>query len=342
MANLVLTGSVGIGGKNNPADIKKVQVSLNKCLHLLHGIIRLKEDSSLGVNPAKSNTVVAIMAFQKKIVGIIKPDGVIDVNGRTHKKLNSILSTSGTITAAKTSLLTFPGTTFTYSKTSKTLAECLSTLPNEFRNDFKNNITHIIKEMHKLGIALGINKRVKAGYRTFHDQSTIPASATKAGPGESFHNYGIAADLGVLDWVDNKGKSHSTDYWLGEMDKMPEYKGFSKKIWEKRNSFGASKVYPLMFEIIHLQALPATTSGREALVKCLNEVAKTTDFSYKKGHGSSKMYQCKVSKTASWVDIGTAKEIWAGTIKNVTPNDKITIISHMKKADAIAKTIKLP
>jgi len=91
------------------------------------------------------------------------------------------------------------------------------------------------------------------------------------------------------------------------MDNMAEYRGLSAKIWSKRNSFASSKVHSLSWEIIHLQGVPAKTSGRASLAKCLNEASKLTDFSYQKG--SSKIYQCKTSKTGSWLNIGTAKEL---------------------------------
>lgn len=338
MPDIILTGSVGIGGKNNKADILNIQIALNQRLKLIAPTARLKEDGDLGTQPEKSKTIAAIMAFQKMVVGTTNPDGLIDVNGKTHKKLNATSAT--TLPAGNSELLTFPGTNFTHGKTKKTLTECLDTLPVELRPDFKANISQIIREMHKLGVALGIIKKYKAGYRTFLEQYTLPSTATKAGPGESFHNYGLATDLGVLDWVDNKGNSHA-DFWLSEMDKIPEYKGFSSKIWAKRNALGGNNMYSLSWEIIHLQGVPATTSGMESLAKCLNEAAKSGSFSYQAGIGISKAYQCKVSKTANWVIIGTAKELWAGIVKNVTADEKKTIISHMKKAESIAKTIKL-
>jgi len=339
MKAISLTGSVGIGGKNNHADIEKIQNALNLILNQIPPTVKLVEDGKLGSRPEKSKTVAAIKLFQNKIVKMIKPDGLIDKNGKTHKKLNAVISSASPI-ASSTNLLTFPGTKFTYQKTKKTLAECLATLPNEMRSSFKADISKIIKEMYKLGIAFGTIKRYKAGYRTFQEQYALPSTATKAGPGESFHNYGLAADLGVIDWVDNKGKSHA-DFWLGTMDSKAEYKGFSSKIWAKRNSFGSSNVHSLSWEIIHLQAVPAKTSGRESLAKCLNESAKLTDFSYQRGIGRSNIYQCKVSRSAKWVNIGTAKELWAGMIKNVNATDKKIIISHVKKSETIAKSIKL-
>ena len=334
MAAIKLSGSVGIGGNNKPADILAIQKALNARLKLIPPTTKLKEDSDLGKKPENSKTVAAIKLFQRKVCQMSKPDGLISVNGKTHKKLNE----TGELKKIVTEVLTFPGTKFTHGRTKKTLDECLATLPAEMRSDFKKDISHIIKEMHKLGFAFGTIKKHKAGYRTFEDQHTIPPKQTKAGPGESFHNYGLAADLGVIEWVDSSGKSHS-DFWLGTMDSMKEYKGFSGKIWAKRNSFGGANVHDLSWEIIHLQGVSADTSGRGALVKCLNKAAAGSGFSYQKGTG--KTYQCKVSASANWVSIGTAKEIWSGSIKNVNATDKATITSHMQAAEGIAKTIQL-
>ncbi len=120
MAAIKLTGSVGICGTNKKPDILTIQRALNDRITLIAPTVKLKEDGSLGLKPEKSKTVAAIMLFQKKLVHMIKPDGLINIDGTTHRKLNS---TTGTDTTA---LLTFPGTTFTHGKTRKTVAECPS------------------------------------------------------------------------------------------------------------------------------------------------------------------------------------------------------------------------
>lgn len=335
MSKLQLTNSVGINGVNRYADILALQKAFNQRIKSISPTKPLKEDGNLGPNPEKSETVAAIIIFQKKVVGIANPDGKVDVNGRTHKRINE----TPIDIQNSSELLTFPGTTFVHGKTKMTLSECTATLPDEMRADFKSRIIQIINEMHKLGFAFGAPKKYHAGYRTFQEQFLLPADSTKAGPGESFHNYGLAADLGVLNWVDKDGKSYS-DFWLGTMDKMPEYRGFSAKIWAKRNSLGGTNVHSLSWEIIHLQGVSAQTSGPTSLVKCLNEAAGISGFSYQY-NGGKKGYQCKVNNTAIWVDIGTAKDIWSGAIKNVSAIDKVTIADHMKKAEGIAKTILL-
>ena len=76
-----LTASVGRGGVNHNADVRLVQGLLNN--YPLPGVSKhLKIDGKIG-----KNTYTCIETFQKKILGMSKPDGRVDVNGRTYKKL---------------------------------------------------------------------------------------------------------------------------------------------------------------------------------------------------------------------------------------------------------------
>lgn len=92
MSTMRISQSVGLGGQNAPADIKAVQVALNKMLGQLAPTKKLTEDGRLGSRPENSKTVAAIKLFQSKVVRMIRPDGKIDANGRSHKKMNEQLS----------------------------------------------------------------------------------------------------------------------------------------------------------------------------------------------------------------------------------------------------------
>ena len=239
-------------------------------------------------------------------------------------------------------LLTFPNTKFKYLPTTLTATECIATLPSQLRSDFKTKISTAIKSMHKLGFAFGVWEKPKAGYRTFQQQADIDPTKTKAGPGESFHNYASAVDLGVLQWVDSAEKAHTNDFWLGGMDAMKQYKGLSAKVWAKRNEACPSGVYSLSFETIHLQSVPANSSGRTMLVKCLNQAAKNlgdTTWKYKKT--ANKKYQCNLGDGDNWKNVGTAKQLLASAATNATADQKAKIKSHMIKAESIALTISL-
>ncbi|WP_065861115.1 peptidoglycan-binding domain-containing protein [Vibrio cidicii] len=91
MVSLRLTASVGIGGKNAEKDVKIIQQSLNKILGSLKNVIALKVDGKLGSRPEKSKTVEAIKVFQKSLVGMARPDGLIEVNGRSLRKLSDLI-----------------------------------------------------------------------------------------------------------------------------------------------------------------------------------------------------------------------------------------------------------
>jgi len=91
MNNLRILHSVGNDGKNSPADIKVVQTTLNKLIHLIKPTKTLVVDGKLGFRPENSKTVKAIALYQKKIVGLFTPDGKIDVNGKSHKSINQKL-----------------------------------------------------------------------------------------------------------------------------------------------------------------------------------------------------------------------------------------------------------
>jgi len=238
-------------------------------------------------------------------------------------------------------VLIYLNTNYRYQRTTLSLSECLKTLPNDLRANFKKEIESVITKMHELGFALGVKNEHKAGYRTFQDQYEIKVCATKAGPGESFHNYLCAVDLGFLQWVDENGKAYS-DYWLGQMDNNPKYKGFSTILWEKRNSLSA-EIYGLSFEVIHLQSVPEDVSGRSMLVKCLNKAAtdaKDTNWKYRR---QGKNYQCTLGESSGnvWKSVGSAKQMWDMSATNCTDEERKMINKHMQLAESIAKCIEL-
>lgn len=79
-----IIASVGNKGKNNIADVKVVQGLLNQ-QKLVGFPMLLRIDGKSG-----SNTVKRIEAFQKNILKMVRPDGLVDVNGKTFKRLAAI------------------------------------------------------------------------------------------------------------------------------------------------------------------------------------------------------------------------------------------------------------
>lgn len=95
MARLAINQSVGIGGQNNAADIKAVQQAINLLINRLPGISPLVVDGLVGAHPERSKTVAAIKVVQQRFVGMANPDGRVDVNGQTHRRINRLLASSG-------------------------------------------------------------------------------------------------------------------------------------------------------------------------------------------------------------------------------------------------------
>lgn len=77
MANIILTGSVGRGGVNAERDVKAVQERLNMVEQVCREVTTICNDEM----------VDAIIRFQR--IFLIKPDGLINVQGTTIKLLNN-------------------------------------------------------------------------------------------------------------------------------------------------------------------------------------------------------------------------------------------------------------
>jgi hypothetical protein len=78
-----IDASVGAGGVNKPADVRIVQQLLNQHMLAL-GLPLLVVDSECG-----DNTIKALRQYQKDVVGLSNPDGLVDPGGRTWKALDA-------------------------------------------------------------------------------------------------------------------------------------------------------------------------------------------------------------------------------------------------------------
>lgn len=195
-----------------------------------------------------------------------------------------------------------------FRKTSMTLQRCYNRLPSEYEGTFLENVKKTIKDMHDLGFAFA--PAPKGGFRTFQVQYDLPSASTKAGPGESFHNYAIAVDLGCWQWIDEGGVKHNNDWWLAM--KGTTYAGCDSKIWDKRDEFAkANGLVPLSWERIHLQGVPKNKSGSNVLCALLNKVAKNKTGGSKYKYQTK--YKCDFGKGGDYYNIGTAKQMWAGS-----------------------------
>lgn len=84
--------SVGNNGKNNSADVRVVQLLLNKNISLLKPHLPLKVDGDCG-----PITIGLIVEFQRRIMNMEKPDGKIDPGNKTFEKLIGIETKQGNL-----------------------------------------------------------------------------------------------------------------------------------------------------------------------------------------------------------------------------------------------------
>ena len=104
MSAIRITQSVGLGGANSLNDVKTVQTALNKLLKLIPPTQALIVDGRLKPRPESSKTIAAIKLFQSKVLNMVRPDGKIDPNGRTHRKINEKLASQAAISSVTTAL----------------------------------------------------------------------------------------------------------------------------------------------------------------------------------------------------------------------------------------------
>ena len=222
-----------------------------------------------------------------------------------------------------------------FRKTKKTLQQCYDQLPTEYEGDFLENVKDTIKDMHDLGFAFA--PAPEGGFRTFKEQNDL--TVQPAGyPGESFHNYAIAVDLGCWQWIDEQGDEHNNDWWLAAMEGTA-YAGCDSKIWDKRDDFGKTHdLVKVSGERIHLQ--PKNKQRVGILAALLNKVAanKTggSKYKYKKPPHPKGKYKCDFGKGGDYYDIGNAKQMWAGNAQ-VSDTDVNNAFSDLTKEQ---KTVK--
>jgi hypothetical protein len=175
---------------------------------------------------------------------------------------------------------------------------------------FRQNVVDLVDAMfarHKIVLWL----TPTGSRRTFAQQDA--EVKTKAGPGESNHNFGRAVDIGFkgFRWIQGDGTIKKDGDWLNALEKLEAAK--ANAFWDARDAIALRevKLYRLAFERVHLQAFDndAVSSGR-SLVALLNKVgAMKWGASYLK---PAWRYTCDLGLGGTLHAVGTSKEIWAG------------------------------
>ncbi len=81
---IMITGSVGQGGQNGRQDVIQIQQLLNRNIQKLRTLRPLSVDGLVG-----PKTIGAIIEYQRRVVGLSRPDGRVDARGKTIASLTA-------------------------------------------------------------------------------------------------------------------------------------------------------------------------------------------------------------------------------------------------------------
>ena len=186
-----------------------------------------------------------------------------------------------------------------------------------FTATFRTKVIACINKMHAdYGIAVGVCP--KGDRRTFQAQFQIrrdtPAN-TKAGPGESNHNYGMATDIGFagLRWLQANGTVQANeDPWLKYLHAAKAAE--ETRFWTALRTVGTSAAVgafrgPLS-DSPHLQNWDDSTVSMTLRLAAHLQASGTMKWSRGVVASGATTYKCDLGLGVAQYDVGTAMQIW--------------------------------
>jgi len=321
-----ITDSVGEGGTNKVHDVALVQAMLSVIKDAKGNAYLDDYDGKYG-----NHTKGAIVKFQTD-QGLLKPPakpaagapapaaapGPAEKEGLVAKGSDTLAKLVAAIPAdfkemriiENTSTVYFPGTEAD-SKASAAAINGTQDLETQFRGKVATLVTKMF-ETHKIVLSVTDS----GGHRSFEDQFQIfvKKATTKAGPGESNHNFGRAVDIGFngLQWL-RGGTIVKDDWWVNKLTKDGKDKVGNKRaaeLWKARDAIAIplglfNTILP--GDDIHLQSFDDNLPNDKALVDLMNRVGK---LSWEAEHGSPRRYFCDLGFGGKKYMVGKATEIW--------------------------------
>lgn len=301
-------GTVGEGAANKSHDVALVQAMLRvvkdaKNQPYLAG----KYDGVYG-----PQTKDALLRFQTQHKLVPPPAGSGDKNsfvapgGPTMQKLNAMLpATHKEMTIIQNSKTVYlPGAEGAM-KAGQDSLRADAKLDGAFRAKVADLVGQMYKT-HKIVIWAGNLGR----HRTFAEQAALGANVTKAGPGESNHNFGRAVDLVFKDmhWVASDGAIVKDTPWIEKLSQASSAKATA--FWDGRDVLvykAGLFTLKVNWDRPHVQSFDQKTvhMGR-SLAALLSAVGKSKWASVAGG------YKSDLGLGGPLAPVGTAKQIWAG------------------------------
>lgn len=322
-----ITANVGEGATNKTHDVALVQAML-RIVKNAKGVpyFATAYDGNYG-----AATKTAIVAFQTDHAKTIQAGdkgketlGVIDRGAVTFKTLSAALPA----THAALRIIANTKTVYLEGIAADAAASAAAIRGDaEFEATFKDRLARLVDTMyanHKIVLKITPTGR----RRTFAQQAA--ETATKAGPGESNHNFGRASDIGFrgLKWLQGDGTLKQDIDWLNSLEAASAAK--ANAFWDARDAIAKGlPLYRLGFERVHLQLYDQSTfSNQRSLVALLTLVGKTKwAVGYKSDFGLG----------GAQHPVGTAKQIWAGAA-TVSKAELAAALSATPEAKKAKKT----
>ena len=181
-----------------------------------------------------------------------------------------------------------------------------------FNPQFRLKVNSVINHMFtNHGIAIGIAPQGdRRTFQTQYDLVTSGRGVTRAGPGESNHNFGMAADFGFvgLRWLRPNGDVvENEDYWLRQLDPQqqagPEALGF----WDALRAIGTlvGTFRGPLADRPHLQNWD--DSGVSVSARLADLLSRSGTMHWSAAHG---VYQSDLGFGGELVPVGSAVQIW--------------------------------
>lgn len=314
----LISGAVGNGGANNVSDVALVQAILVKIVRpaatgRAAGPYLASYDGAAG-----QGTTDAITAFQTDN-GLLPANGAAPAaNARTTagqvapndatwtkllEKVPADFADMRVLAGAKTVYL---AATDAVKQARLTAAGNLT-----FTSAFLLKVQATINKMYAdHGIAVGVCPQ--GDRRTFQEQYALRTSGrgvTNAGPGESNHNFGGAADMGFkgLRWLRANGTvCENEGWWLAELDKVGG--GQSDKFWAALRTAGTSigAFRGPIGDKPHLQNWNDAGVSMAASLAALLTASGTMRWTGRRG-----AYSCDLGLGGALIPVGNAVQIWS-------------------------------
>jgi hypothetical protein len=262
--------------------------------------------------PAKGGNVMEVLAADLKVIA---STGLVEPNSKTLAALNKLLPAD-----YKDAIILPGGHTVYLPGKAGDAAASSGKLRGEIQLDmkFRQKAADFVDAFYKQTKIVISTPPGTGTRRDFQGQMTVVSGA---GPGESNHQFGQAADIGfgALRWVDGDGTIRKDTFWLNAGAKAKQNYGFMTKEktqeffkvhHEVRDKAGIFKC-GLPGDELHVQAYSdSTLSYTSSLAKLLNLTGKMNWEGVP--HKGGNRYKSDFGLGGKTFELGTAKQVFGG------------------------------